>query len=63
MRLGKNQKSENAKKVIYRRYTCLSFTSAGQLYLLGYTLDEGVRLIFLEAVGPHEKFYQDLKKS
>jgi mRNA-degrading endonuclease RelE of RelBE toxin-antitoxin system len=37
------------------------FRSAGQLYLLGYTLDEGVRLIYLEAVGPHENFYRDLK--
>jgi len=37
------------------------FRSAGQLYLLGYTLDEGVRLIYLEALGPHENFYRDLK--
>jgi hypothetical protein len=27
------------------------FRSGGQLYLLGYTLNEGVRLIYLEAVG------------
>jgi len=39
------------------------FHSAGQLYLLGYTLDEGVRLIYLEAVGPHENFYRDLKRN
>jgi mRNA-degrading endonuclease RelE of RelBE toxin-antitoxin system len=38
------------------------FRSGGQLYLLGYTLDEGVRLIYLEAVGPHENFYRDLKR-
>ena len=38
------------------------FHSGGQLYLLGYTLDESVRLIYLEAVGPHENFYRDLKR-
>lgn len=40
----------------------VKFRSAGQLYLLGYTLDEGVRLVYLEAVGPHENFYRDLKR-
>ena len=34
----------------------------GQRYLLGYPLDAGVRLIYLEAVGPHENFYRDLKR-
>lgn len=38
------------------------FRSGGQLYLLGYTLDEGVCLIYLEAAGPHENFYRDLKR-
>jgi len=38
------------------------FHSGGLLYLLGYTLEEGVRLIYLEAVGPHENFYRDLKR-
>jgi len=37
------------------------FHSKGQLYLLGYTLDNSVRLIYLEAVGSHENFYRDLK--
>lgn len=37
------------------------FRSQGQLYLLGYTVDEVVRLIYLESVGPHENFYRDLK--
>lgn len=39
------------------------FKSQGQLYLLGYTLDENVRLVYLEAIGPHENFYRDLKRS
>ena len=38
------------------------FHSQGQLYLLGYSLDEAVRLVYLEAVGPHENFYRDLKR-
>jgi len=37
------------------------FRSQGQLYLLGYTLDEVVKLVYLEAVGPHENFYRDVK--
>lgn len=37
------------------------FRSQGQLYLLGYTVEEEVRLIYLEAIGPHENFYRDLK--
>ncbi|MBE0505081.1 MAG: type II toxin-antitoxin system RelE/ParE family toxin [Desulfuromonadales bacterium] len=38
------------------------FHSSGQLYLLGYTKEEDIRLIYLEAVGPHENFYRDLKR-
>lgn len=41
----------------------LKFRSQGQLYLLGYTLDDEVRLVYLEAVGPHENFYRDIKRS
>jgi mRNA-degrading endonuclease RelE of RelBE toxin-antitoxin system len=38
------------------------FRSIGQLYLLGYTIDEEIRLIYLEAIGTHENFYRDLKR-
>jgi hypothetical protein len=38
------------------------FRSQGQLYLLGYTRENTVRLIYLEALGPHENFYRDLKR-
>jgi hypothetical protein len=38
------------------------FRSQGQLYLLGYTREDTVRLIYLEALGPHENFYWDLKR-
>ncbi|MEQ1741910.1 MAG: type II toxin-antitoxin system RelE/ParE family toxin [Candidatus Nitrotoga sp.] len=30
--------------------------------MLGYTLDDGVQLVYLEAIGPHENFYRDLKR-
>lgn len=40
----------------------LKFRSNGQLYLLGYTREDHIRLIYLEAVGPHENFYRDLKR-
>ena len=32
------------------------------LEMLGYTREDEVRLIYLEAVGPHENFYRDLKR-
>ena len=39
-----------------------NFRSQGQLYLLGYTREDTLRLIYLEALGPHENFYRDLKR-
>jgi len=33
------------------------FYSNGQEYLLGYTTDDDVRLVYLEAVGSHQNFY------
>lgn len=54
---GERKKGDLAALLVYK------FRSQGQLYLLGYTLDDRVRLIYLEAVGPHENFYRDLKRS
>ncbi|HAL39362.1 MAG TPA: addiction module toxin RelE [Polaromonas sp.] len=53
--IGERKKGDLAALRVFK------FRSAGQLYLLGYTLAEGVRLVYLEAVGPHENFYRDLK--
>lgn len=53
--IGERKKGDLAALRVFK------FRSAGQLFLLGYTLDEGVHLIYLEAVGPHENFYRDLK--
>jgi len=38
------------------------FYSNGQEYLLGYTIDEEVRLVYLEAVGSQLNFYREIKK-
>jgi mRNA interferase RelE/StbE len=38
------------------------FRSQDQPYLLGYTRDDEVRLVYLEALGPHENFYRNLKR-
>ena len=54
--IGERKKGDLAALHVYK------FRALGQLYLLGYTVDEGVRLIYLEAVGPHENFYRDLKR-
>ena len=55
-KVGEQKKGDLAELRVYK------FHALGQLYLLGYTVDEGVRLIYLEAVGPHENFYRDLKR-
>ena len=54
--VGDRKKGDLSDLFVYK------FRSQTQLYLLGYTLDDEVRLIYLEAVGPHENFYRDLKR-
>ena len=54
--IGERKTGDLADLYVYK------FRSQNQLYLLGYTLDEGIRLVYLEAVGPHENFYRDLKR-
>lgn len=54
--IGERKKGDLAALRVFK------FRSTGQLYLLDYTLDECVRLVCLEAVGPHENFYRDLKR-
>jgi mRNA-degrading endonuclease RelE of RelBE toxin-antitoxin system len=55
--VGQRKKGDLADLLVYK------FRSQNQLYLLGYTIDDVVRLVYLEAIGPHENFYRDLKKS
>lgn len=54
--LGERKKSDLSELRVHK------FKSQGQLYLLGYTLDDSIRLIYLEAIGSHENFYRDLKR-
>lgn len=54
--VGERKKGGLADLFVYK------FRSQRQLYLLGYTRDDEVRLVYLEAVGPHETFYRDLKR-
>ena len=54
--IGERKKGDLASLLVYK------FRSQGQLYLLGYTLDEVIQLVYLDAIGPHENFYRDLKR-
>ena len=54
--VGERKKGDLDQLWVYK------FRSQGQLYVLGYTREEAVRLIYLEALGPHENFYRDLKR-
>ena len=44
--VGEQKKGDLADLYVYK------FRSQKQLYLLGYTIEHGVRLVYLEAVGP-----------
>jgi len=54
--VGEHKKGDLAQLWVHK------FRSQGQLYLLGYTREDSVRLVYLEALGPHENFYRDLKQ-
>lgn len=53
--IGEKKRGDLAQLWVYK------FRSQNQLYLLGYTRDDDVRLVWLEAIGSHENFYRDLK--
>ena len=54
--IGEKKKGDLSQLWVYK------FRSQGQLYLMGYTRKDAVRLIYLEAIGPHENFYRNLKR-
>lgn len=54
--IGEQKKGDLSVLRVYK------FRSNGQLYLLGYTLDDAIQLVYLEAIGSHENFYRDLKR-
>lgn len=55
--IGQRKKADLAQLFVHK------FRSQGQLYLLGYSVDDTVRLVYLEAIGPHKNFYRDLKRA
>lgn len=61
--VASNPESGERKRGDLADLRVVKFRSQGQLYLLGYTIEEQIRLIYLEAVGPHENFYRDLKRN
>jgi len=54
--IGEKKRGDLSKLWVFK------LKSAGQLYLLGYSIDEGLRLVYLESIGPHENFYRDIKR-
>lgn len=55
-KIGERKKGDLAALYVHK------FRSQGHLYLLGYTFDDEVRLVYLETIGPHENFYRDVKR-
>ena len=54
--IGERKKGDLATLLVYK------FKSKDQLYLLGYSIDDGLCLIYLEAICSHENFYRDIKR-
>jgi mRNA-degrading endonuclease RelE of RelBE toxin-antitoxin system len=54
--IGEKKKGDLADLWVHK------FRSQGQLWLLGYLRDDGIRMVSLEAVGSHENFYRDMKR-
>lgn len=60
--ISKNPKIGEAKKGDLAGLLVWKFRCLGQLMLLGYTVEDQLRLVYLEAVGPHENFYEKFKQ-
>jgi mRNA-degrading endonuclease RelE of RelBE toxin-antitoxin system len=55
-RIGERKKGDLSKLWVFK------FKSSSQLYLLGYSIDDGLRLVYLDSIGPHENFYRNIKR-
>lgn len=53
--IGERKSGDLAKLWVYK------IKHQGQLYLLGYTKEKEICVIYLEPVGSHENFYKKLK--
>jgi len=54
--IGEKKKGDLSQLWVFK------FKSDRQLYLLGYSINDGLRLVYLESIGPHENFYRDIKR-
>ena len=54
--IGERKKGDLADLWVHK------FRSQGQLWLLGYSRNDGIQMVYLEAVGSHENFYRELKR-
>ena len=54
--IGEKKKGDLSELWVFK------FRSDSQLYILGYSIDDGLRLIYLESIGSHENFYRDIKR-
>ena len=54
--IGERKKGDLSSLYVYK-FRCL-----GQIYLLGYSRENEIRMVYLEAIGSHENFYRDLKR-
>ena len=53
--IGKKKKGDLSELWVFK------FRSGNQLYLLGYSMNDGLMLVYLESIGSHENFYRDIK--
>lgn len=54
--IGEKKKGDLSELWVFK------FRSSNQLYLVGYSIGDGLRLIYLESIGSHENFYRDIKR-
>lgn len=54
--IGERKKGDLSKLWVFK------FRNNNQLFLLGYSVDDVLRLIYLDCIGPHENFYRDIKQ-
>jgi mRNA interferase RelE/StbE len=54
--IGEKKKGDLSKLWVFK------FKSYNQLYLLGYSINDGLRIVYLDSIGPHENFYRDIKR-
>jgi len=62
VQVAKNPRIGEKKKGDLSELWVFKFKSTTQLYLLGYSIDDGLRLIYLESIGSHENFCRNIKR-